>query len=119
MKYSYKIAIGLACGALCSFPLNQPCADTVTGEQTGLCAAAGVDYGWVKFNTSKYSSIPSRYANRMIRHEFAHILGLGHDHTCPPISIMKTVSVCEGYNTSNIIYTLQQADIDLIRSWYP
>jgi hypothetical protein len=89
------------------------------GYFTGVCGVGtGIEYGLIRINT-EYSSIyasNSNIKNYIIRHEFAHVLGLGHDSSCNPSTSIMSVSptICSPAHT-----TLQTPEKNLINAWYP
>ncbi len=93
---------------------SQPCADPVTGALTGNCTLTnGADFGWIRFN-SYYNPNPTLdIRNHLVRHEFGHILGLGHDTCSPSVSIMAPSASCSPTRT-----TLQSPEIGLLNAWY-
>lgn len=76
--------------------------------------ANGADYAWIRLNTFNGPYNVAQRAN-LIRHEFAHILGLSHS-VCSPTtdSVMAPSLGCTPLRT-----TLQAADNTLINAWYP
>src|SRR5688572_18215155 len=57
---------------------NQPCSNPVTGAQTGNCTGGlNVSYAHIRFN-NYYGGFGNYEMMHLIRHEFGHVLGMGH-----------------------------------------
>lgn len=92
---------------------NQPCSDLVTGLSTYNCTMEnGVDYGWVRFNTYYFTYSDYQMQN-LIRHEFGHILGLGHGPCDPAEGVMAPSVGC-----IPMFVVLQSDEKDLLDTWY-
>lgn len=93
---------------------SQACADPVTGFLTGNCTYAnGADFAWIRFNTYYLPSPTSAERNNLIRHEFAHILGLGHSGCFPATGVMAPSISC-----SPLFTVLQPTEAGILGSWY-
>lgn len=92
---------------------DQPCATFPGGALTGNCTMTNkADYALIRFN-SYYSYTSAQRAN-LLRHEFAHILGLAHSTCATTDSVMAPALSCSPLRT-----TLQPIDKSIIQSWYP
>jgi hypothetical protein len=92
---------------------NQPCSNLTTGAITGNCTMTnGVDYGWIRFNTY-YNSYSDYQMQNMLRHEFGHILGLGHGPCDPAEGVMAPSIGC-----IPMFITLQPTEASLLDFWY-
>lgn len=103
--------VGLAIGYTAS---DQPCATYPGGSLTGNCTMSnGADYALIRFN-SYYAPFSAAVRANLIRHEFAHILGLSHSGCSPTDSVMAPSISCTPLRT-----TLQPIDQSIINTWYP
>jgi hypothetical protein len=87
-----------------------PCVDS-SGNITGNCAGYVADYGLVRFNS--YYSTSTDQKNNILRHEFAHVLGVGHGTCGPSNGVMAPSIGCVPLYT-----TLQSPEIGLLSTWY-